>query len=571
MEIAIPAIALGSLYILSNRNNHNTKEGYTSNKLSQLKPVPKESEPVTTHSNSTPEILEDNFKPYTDKYMQPEQYIEQGKGVSVSGDTKPLEYFSHNNMQPFFRSTTTQPKSLSSHYLDYKQGAGVHHQRKKEIAPLFSPQESKNTGWAYGMPNQSNFIQSRMNPSRYASNVKPWEEIRVGPGLGKKDNLVDGTSGYNAGLEARDKWMPKNVDELRVKNKPKVSYGGTFLGGKSHVTNRGSIGIVHKKSPQTFYVNSPDRYFTTVGQEKAQRLREKYILKEEKRVHPEYYGSNGNTEYQAPYTKGYYHPSTRPELDAPIKHITNAHARDKQHVTKNDYGIEGHRAHILPNQRSTTQKEVPLGAVSTFAKAVVAPLMDIIRPTRKDNVIGNVRISGNMGNQEITKGYVKNPKDVPRTTMKEMTDCNPYPMRVQSYVPLSYSDNTYQARQQHREDTHQEFTGVAKAYQQKQQNYDYAYNAHLIDKEPVLRGREPKGSSVKIFNGQDFLNMDVKKLDKDRINHRQFVPQTGGFYDTPHRVGEQRTPQHYDVMERNNPELLSPFRNNPYTKSLHSY
>ena len=42
------------------------------------------------------------------------------------------------------------------------------------------------------------FIQSRMNPSRNISNAKPWEEIRVGPGLNKGyTNKPSGGFGQN--------------------------------------------------------------------------------------------------------------------------------------------------------------------------------------------------------------------------------------------------------------------------------------------------------------------------------------------------------------------------------------
>ena len=35
--------------------------------------------------------------------------------------------------------------------------------------------------------------------------------------------------GFNSGMEARDKWFLKTVDQLRVKNNPKNSYKGQML------------------------------------------------------------------------------------------------------------------------------------------------------------------------------------------------------------------------------------------------------------------------------------------------------------------------------------------------------
>jgi hypothetical protein len=122
--------------------------------------------------------------------------------------------------------------------------------------------------WAYGTPNVSTFIQSRMNPLMNMKNVKPFQEVRVGPGLEEKGGVL-GSGGFNAGMQSREQWMPKNVDELRVANNQKETYGGVILGGKNPVTNRGNMGAMEKHRPDTYYINTPERYFTTTGLEKA--------------------------------------------------------------------------------------------------------------------------------------------------------------------------------------------------------------------------------------------------------------------------------------------------------------
>ena len=78
------------------------------------------------------------------------------------------------------------------------------------------------------MPNQSEFIQSRVNPSMRMANVKPFEEQRVAPGLGL-GYTNEGSDGFNSGMMMRDQWMPKTADELRVKTNPKS--GGLSLIG----------------------------------------------------------------------------------------------------------------------------------------------------------------------------------------------------------------------------------------------------------------------------------------------------------------------------------------------------
>ena len=82
------------------------------------------------------------------------------------------------------------------------QGSGSQQICKQAQAPLFAPQ--KNMGWAHGTPNMSDFYQSRVNPGRNMSNVKPFETENVGPGL-NRGYTTAGSGGYNAGMEARER------------------------------------------------------------------------------------------------------------------------------------------------------------------------------------------------------------------------------------------------------------------------------------------------------------------------------------------------------------------------------
>ena len=103
------------------------------------------------------------------------------------------------------------------------------------------------------------------------SNIKPWDSIQVGPGLNNGFSET-GTGGFNSGMESRKEWMPKDVNELRVKTNPKESFSlynheGPAMSG---VKNLGIHGKFNKNNPDTYYLNSPERYLTTTGQEKKQ-------------------------------------------------------------------------------------------------------------------------------------------------------------------------------------------------------------------------------------------------------------------------------------------------------------
>lgn len=672
MEVAIPMVLLGGMYVLSNQENTSkkntskethTRENFQPNNTTipkvRQKHLPNHHTPPTNFPvNGMAELKEEpNYYPNPNdamnKYYNPqEQKKELEKNpntyVSLTGERVPVSKFAHKNMQPFFGSKVKQNAvdyNSNENRLDNMVGSGSQQIRKQEQAPLFKPQE--NMHWAHGTPSTSDFMQSRMNSSMKMNNVKPFQEVRVGPGLDDKGGVL-GSGGYNAGMQARDKWMDKTVDDLRVANNPKLSYGGVILPGKNPVDKRGNMGKMEKYRPDTYYINSPDRYFTTTGIEKAQTARAIEVLKNENRPETtrEYYGAGDNAGgANAPYVPGQYNPSKRSVLDPNIKHITNAHASNKYAPTQNDHSIQGYKQSVTTNNRDITQARQPnLGVVSTIAKAVVAPLMDILRPTRKENVVGNLRTYGNAGTTEYKSGYVYNPAEKARTTIREMTENDPQQYNVTNqgtyggygYItneqqPVSqhrdtttteyiggvnrdnqgygyitneqqpiaqqrdttnceYSGginrenggfghltNEHQPVSQHRDTTHSEYTGNAGTMVgvSKQQTYDYAYNAHLIDKEPISRGRVPMGSNVKMFNGQSNTNVKIDKLDTDRQNNRMYVPQQ--MTRAPPSIDTYGMTRHksefgQDIqLQRIEPEMMKSMEQNPYALSVHKF
>ena len=143
--------------------------------------------------------------------------------------------------------------------LDNMIGNGSQIQKKIEQAPLFKPEE--NVQWAFGTPNNSDFYQSRVNPGTKNNNVKPFESEYVGPGLNQGYGSA-GSGGFNSGMESRDSWLPKTVDQLRVDTNPKLEYELINHEGpaQSMIKNVGIIGRVEKQHPDTFFINSQDRW-----------------------------------------------------------------------------------------------------------------------------------------------------------------------------------------------------------------------------------------------------------------------------------------------------------------------
>ena len=120
----------------------------------------------------------------------------------------------------------------------------------------------------------------------------PEQPIHVGPGLNK--GFTSKPSGGFQQANTRDYVMPKTTDELRSLNNPKESYYGRIIPGKK-ISKPGIMGKLDKKTPDSFYINTPARYMTTVGSVTKEKQKPEIIIKEQNRKNTEksYTGSLG--------------------------------------------------------------------------------------------------------------------------------------------------------------------------------------------------------------------------------------------------------------------------------------
>ena len=99
--------------------------------------------------------------------------------------------------------------------------------------------------------------------------------------------------------------------------------------------------------------------------------------------------------------------------------IAAAGATNKGVATESDYGIKSKTAY--PNNRSTTKQDEYFGAIGGAFGAAVAPLLDVLRPTRKENAIGTLRPYQN-AKTTVSNSYVYDPEDKPLPTIRETTE-----------------------------------------------------------------------------------------------------------------------------------------------------
>lgn len=595
MEFAIPILALGGLYVVSNQDNPEkkrksnkpqerftnmgAKKNYLPNTdtLPQNYPIPNESEIANTVKKySNPNVA-------TDKYFDQSAYeISQNNGqkvgnniqqvYSLTGDYLAKSDFKHNNMIPFYGGKIkgqVYDNNVAETILDNMIGSGSQVIKKIEQAPLFKPED--NVQWAFGAPNQSDFYQSRVNPGMKSSNVKPFESEYVGPGL-DQGYTTKGSGGYNSGMEARNAWLPKTIDEMRVATNPKMEYTLENHQGPSysHVQNVGIIGKVEKYHPDTFFIQTQDRWLTTTGQEKGQMLRpiEEVHSTSRATTTQSYAGIAGPADRVANYVPSSFEESKRTQLPAcGVGHSTAMRRGDN---TDKENALRSHTNYS--NNRSTVKQ--PDSIRSGFGRAIgaaIAPIMDIFTPTRREEYSNNYRIYGDAGTT-VPDSYVLNPRDVAPTTIKETTLYTPNSYVGRQIEGGGYQTNTQTPITNQRDSTNCSYIGTAGGYSSAwgDMNYEAAYaQTNNESKEKSVVGRTNHGNT-NIYNQQ--MNVSLHRNDADRNNTRMWVPTNMPQKSmSKEEYGQMRAPQYYNQCigcDRISPDILNAFKENPYTHSL---
>lgn len=542
-EFAIPLLALGGFYVISKHNNENEneQEGFSS----QYEP-----DAIDETTGVTGET----------------------QHVSLTGDVIHPNEFKHNNMTPFYSGRgggRTATDDIAEVRLDHMQGSGSQSISKREQAPLFKP--SENTHHTHGMPSQTDFVQSRMNQSIRMSNIKPWQEERVAPGL-NMGFTTKGGDGLNTGMESRELWGPKTVDELRVKTNPKNTYNLQGHEGPASYHNKfsGNVktqGKVEKNRVDRDFELGPKRWFVTTGDTKAAKLRENVQISDTNRQHltSDYYG-NTTAEVDGSYTKRNYADSTKQQLAG--SNLALPTATSQQEVADSEYGHQSYN--LLSNNRTLDGEKNEFGHVMGMMRAVVAPFQDSFRPSRKELLIDNLRHSGNPV-AEVANSAKRN-NECAKPTIRQMTESEQYgkylnyqgDQHKQGYLSSMPNPTSVQ-----RDTTAVDYTGNASSGMHNlPQSYISAANQRNSTLKTIPNRPNPGGTQV----FQHKINMETQKLESDRRNKREMLPNRGHhIIPTKQTQGIVYQPSVQREDDRMSSDLLTAFKSNPYTKSLHSF
>ena len=394
------------------------------------------------------ELLDETTKKMFNKHVETPDVYEKPKEElfsKLSGEKLTKSEFMTKSdgqiMVPFFGGSIKQNmgEDIYKSKLETFTGRGETFKSKKEVEQFFAP--VKDLSFIRGSPNNTERFRSSMNTSRFRTNELPFEQINANaPGLGQ--NFASNGKGGFQQYEVNDYAKPRTIDELRVRTNPRISYKGRVVSGKNRNDARGSDVNVSKYRPDTFYESGPERYFTTNGAFLSQSMPEVFqLIDRGKKQSREVRGAAAPTTNIRPYNVPLAQESKRNiYMNSGLRNV------NIENSGNNDYGRNSFIAR--PNERDVTSTRTHTSNLVTAVKAVITPLQDFMRKTKKETVIGNNRPEGNMSPEVPKKMTVYDPNDIARTTIREQTENNDHngnmagPKKLTVYDPNDIARTT---------------------------------------------------------------------------------------------------------------------------------
>lgn len=510
-------------------------------------------------------------------------YVEGFVTSELTGERIESSDFTHNNMVPFFGGRVRQNVAAQSNsgILDTFTGSGITQISKREIEPMFDTARAP-YGNPFGMEDQTDFVQSRINDPRSRAGERPFEPVRVAPGV-NEGFAATGKGGFQQ-FEV-NQYMIDNIrrtDDLRTSDNPKETYNQPVVPGQHFIGMAAQeSGEVRKYRPDKFYIDETGaRLFVTNGEVIKETTRPVQVLKHTTRpeTSSEAIGPAGAQEFGESYVTGSYRmPMVQQYGGAGFRHadMTTYTSADTD-APENDYGRAGYE--VRPNERNaTSERTMGLNLVPADAGALTVHYDDKNRPTRRQEMVGNIRQSGTpvgyaQGAPAIT---VWDPNDIARTTVREgtihwnwMGQAAPGAdgaTRLKVYDPEDIARPTQKSQLTNKS----EYYGASESVNKDFTSHDAAYNMRLNpNKQEIALGRDPmhgNGGALAVFDGN--IHQTAKKIDADIVNDRaNAVNRVVGMPTGVGDIGEvrPRVPLKLDVSrQRNTMDMVAAVNSNP--------
>ena len=423
---------------------------------------------------------------------------------------------------PYFRGTATQNMGVSGYKnkLDIHTGRSQFNFHKKETKNFFKP--TKDFTFINGSPNVTSAIEDRYEQSNNRTNELPFEQVKVARGLGSNYGN-EGKGGFHQ-FEINDLVKPKTIDELRVLSNPQVSYSEPVQAGK-HIDKRSSQQEVSKHRPDKFYLNTKSRWNKTNGAFLKKTSDQKFINKPTNRTTSrQIVGAaapaqiknqtkraavkeTGKNNYLTPKPNNPSLPGAWSVKKKSRKEGFQSAVREDNEYDISSYGKDGMK--LPPNERDTTQDKTVITNVVEAVKAIISPLQDKMKRTKKQNIEGNPNIKGYVSMAKPSRQTAYDPNDIARTTIKETTEENKHEGNIKGAIRLIAYDPNDVARTTIKEtlihDTRQGNINLER--NKKQMDYSFA-NAKTTIKETTENNTQNTNVSYNRGDGKGYLSTD---------------------------------------------------------------
>lgn len=328
--------------------------------------------------------------------------------ISLTGEKINSKDFNHNNMQPFLKGNITQNTNVEqfTQKLDYNTGVDKFYKKKQELEPFSQPVAGFHN--INGSKSESDFLKRRLVVSEMQQNVTPFEAVRVGPGLNQGyTNRGSGGFQQNNSLEYA---RPKTMNELRSKINQKAGFFSmNYKAPIKGTEQRGVVNPLRKNKPERTYNQKLGDLFGNSSYLKKNTLRPELAVKAVNR-------RNTHKEYTGP---------------AKLEFLKGMSLDD-------DHGKS--KIIVYNTERQETQTKTVVSNLTSTIKAIVSPVMDVLKLSTKEYLVDAARSEGGNAVAQIpNKLTVHDPNDLLKTTVKETT------VHDSDTLNLTGHDGTYSA------------------------------------------------------------------------------------------------------------------------------
>jgi len=247
-----------------------------------------------------------------------------------------------------------------------------------------------------------------------------------------------------------------------------------------------------------------------------------------------------------------------------------AYASGKGGATEADYGYKTNISY--PNNRTSNKNDGYFGLFSGSMGAVVSPLLDILRPSRKENVVGTLRPYQN-AKSRVDASYMFNPNDRPAPTIRETTERGNNHLYVDGMQGRGAYEVTAQQPIHNQRDTTTDYyyAGGSSAGERARQPraYDAEYRQRNNDiKSSTIQGYMVQGN-MSLMNNE--IHMQGKNRDPYLTNGREVIPTMPAQSPSVNSMGQMNGQnQLYQTiqLDRTRPDINNALKSNPYALDI---